>query len=331
MRRRILFICGSMNQTTQMHQIANQLPEFDKWFTPYYGDGYINALAKAGLAEFAIVGRKHVARCLTYLRTHHLAVDWRGRSNSYDLVVTCSDILLPKNIQNSKIVLVQEGMTDPENFAFRLVKRFPSLPRWIASTSTTGMSGGYDRFCVASEGYRELFIRKGADPDKTVVTGIPNFDNCKRFFNNSFPYKGFVLVCTSDARETLKWENRKRLIQKALKIADGRLLIFKLHPNERKKTRRREIERYAPEALVYTEGSAEEMIANCDVLITTYSSTVYVGLALQKEVHSAFDVTELRRLTPLQHGSAARNIADVCREILRTHEKIQFEVSELAI
>src|SRR5262249_48085814 len=151
------------------------------------------------------------------------------------------------------------GMTDPENFAFQLVKRFPSLPRWIASTSTTGMSGGFDRFCVASEGYRKHFIRKGADPEKIVVTGNPNFDNCRKFLNNNFPHKGFVLVCTSDARETFKWENRKRLIYQALNIADGRLLIFKLHPNENKSKRMREIKKYAPDALIYSEGSAEEM------------------------------------------------------------------------
>ncbi len=30
------------------------------------------------------------------------------------------------------------------------------------------------------------------------------------------------------------------------------------------------------------------MIANCDVLITRYSSTVFVGLALGKETHSDY-------------------------------------------
>ena len=76
----------------------------------------------------------------------------------------------------------------------------------------------------------------------------------------------------------------------------------------------------APAALpadrAFDAGSAEEMIANCDVLVTQYSSTVFVGLALGKECHSYFDPAELRRLMPVQNASAARNIADVCRAVL---------------
>ena len=53
------------------------------------------------------------------------------------------------------------------------------------------------------------------------------------------------------------------------------------------------------------------MIANCAVLVTQFSSTAYVGLALGKEVHSYFDVEELARLCPIQNGStSARRIAD---------------------
>ena len=49
--------------------------------------------------------------------------------------------------------------------------------------------------------------------------------------------------------------------------------------------------------LAYTSGSAEEMIANSEALITSYSSTIYVGLALGKEVYSVLDMDELRQLT----------------------------------
>ena len=63
-------------------------------------------------------------------------------------------------------MLVQEGMTDPENFMYQVVKRVRVLPRWFASTAATGLSGYYDRFCVASEGYRDLFVGKGCDPSK---------------------------------------------------------------------------------------------------------------------------------------------------------------------
>jgi len=305
-----------MNQTTQMHQIAQQLPECESFFSPHYCDPPLSYLVKHGMAEWTVVGSGHVSRCLKYLEDHKLSIDIGGKDRGYDLVVTCSDLVLPRNIRKKPIVLVQEGMTDPENFAFHMVRKLRFLPRWIASTSTTGLSDGYVKFCVASDGYRELFIQKGVDPKKIVVTGIPNFDNCARFRQNNFAYKHFVLVCTSDARETCKYENRKKTIREALRIADGRLLIFKLHPNENRARAEREIKAIVPNALVFARGSAEEMIANCDVLITSYSSTVYVGVALHKEVHSRFRLEHLRKLMPVQNGCAALNIANVCREVL---------------
>lgn len=312
----ILFICGSMNQTTQMHQIAQELPDYEHSFSPYYCDGYLEFLRKQNLLEFTILGNQHVKRCLDYLELHGLQVDFQGRRGPYDLVVTCSDLVVPENTRHTTTVLIQEGMTDPENFAFHLVKRFRFLPRWLSSTAATGMSDQYDRFCVASEGYKSLFINKGVKAEKIVVTGIPNFDNCRKYLHNTFPYKNYVLVCTSDMRETYKYENRKKFIKNAVRIANGRQSIFKLHPNERVDRATHEIRRYAPGAIVYSNGNTEEMIANCDTLVTHYSSTVYVGLALGKEVYSEFNVEELKKLTPIQNASAARNIAATCRELL---------------
>ena len=64
------------------------------------------------------------------------------------------------------------------------------------------------------------------------------------------------------------------------------------------------------------------MIANCDVLITRYSTVVYVGLVLGKEVHSDFDVNDLKRLLPIQNsGRSALNIAHVGRRLLAETEK----------
>ncbi|MGQ9806276.1 MAG: hypothetical protein ACUVRP_09390 [Chlorobiales bacterium] len=306
-----------------MHQIAKCLPEYDHVFSPFYGDGMLDLLRKYNIDRMSVASNRMVNRCLAYLKLNDLAIDYQGKHiDEYDLVITCSDLVIPKNIVNKKVILVQEGMTDPENFAYHLVKTFPFLPRWIASTSTTGLSDLYDVFCVASEGYRDLFIRKGVKPEKIRVTGIPNFDNCVKYYQNDFPHKHFVLVCTSDSRETLKFENRKAFIQRAVEIANGRQLIFKLHPNENFKRATREIEKYAPGALVYTSGSAEEMIANCDVLITRFSSTVYVGIALGKEVYSDFDLNDLRRMMPIQNGgTSAQNIASVAREMLHDDVK----------
>ena len=68
---------------------------------------------------------------------------------------------------------------------------------------------------------------------------------------------------------------------------------------------------------IYTDGNIDHMIANCEALICQYSTVVYVGIVLGKEVHSYFDVAMLQRLTPLQNGGrSGHNIAQVCRHIL---------------
>jgi hypothetical protein len=314
--KRILFICGSMNQTTQMHQIARHLPEYSQAFTPYYCDGIHEAMRRMKLLEFTVIGDKLAKCCHDYLRAQNLAIDYGGRSGPYDLVLTCSDVFLQKNIRGNRIVLVQEGITDPEDRNFRLVQRHRWLPLWIAGTAATGLSDAYRAFCVASEGYRDLFIRKGAKAGKIVVTGIPNFDDCQRYRDNTFPHRNFVLVCTSPLREIFRGEDRKSFILDAVRIAGGRPMIFKFHPNEDLARAEKEVNLHAPGALVFKTGDAEAMIANCDVLITRYSSTVFVGLALGKETHSDYPIDELRRLLPVQNRSAALNIANVCRRVL---------------
>lgn len=315
-RKKILYICGSINQTSQMHQISEQLPEYDHYFTPYYADGYVEWARKYNMLEFSILGNKLIRRSFQYLQEHNLQVDYKGRQHDYDLILTCSDLIIPENIRRKKVILVQEGMTDPEGITYYLVK-YLRLPRYLASTSTTGLSHKYDYFCVASNGYKKLFSRKGVRPESIIVTGIPNFDNCKQYYDNNFPYKNYVLVATTDMRETFRYENRKKFIRYCQDIADGRQLIFKLHPNENARRGAQEIKEYAPEALVYSTGDTNHMIANCDVLITRFSSVVYVGLALGKQVYSDFPMEDLIELTPDQNnGTSAVNIAGVARDLL---------------
>lgn len=314
---RVLFICGSLNQTTMMHKIAQNLPEYDCYFTPYYCNGIFRVYQKLGLLDFTIIGGQNRRRTENYLWKNGVKIDYAGEAHDYDLYVTCTDLYVQKNIKKKKVILVQEGMTDPENFMYHLVRhthRF-GMPRWLASTSTTGLSDCYDKFCVASEGYREHFENKGVKPEKIVVTGIPNFDHAAEFLNNDFPHKHYVMVATTDTRENFKWDNRIKFIESAVEIAKGRQLLFKLHPNENRERSTAEILKIIPTALVYQDGNTNHMIANCDVLITQFSSVVYVGMALNKEVHSYFDIDSLRKMTPIQNGgTSAVNIAQVCRE-----------------
>jgi hypothetical protein len=314
---RALFICGSLNQTTQLHAIARKLPEVDASFSPFYGERYVTWMRRLGLLENTIGGHKLRNRCLRYLERNGLAIDVDGERGGYELIVTGTDVVLPYNANGAPIVVVQEGILDPNGVAWPLVSRLPKrVPRWLVGTAATGLSNKYQRFCVASEGYRELFVSRGAPPSRVVSTGIPNFDDCASFKRHDFPERDYVLVCTSDARETYKWHNRKRFIARALHIAGTRKVIFKLHPNENFARARRELERYAPNAKVYIDGPIEAMIANCSTLVTEWSSVAFVGIALGKEVFSSHPMSELRRLLPEQNRSAARRIADVCREVL---------------
>lgn len=315
-RKKILFIGGSLNQTKMMHAVARNLPEHDSWFTSYYADGLVRKMTEKKLLEFTILGGCANWATEAFFQEHNLQVDYRGERNDYDLVVTCSDLIVPKNIRNKPIVLVQEGMVTPENWVYHLVRAL-YLPRYMGNTSMTGLSHRYQKFCVASEGFKELFIRKGVKPERIKVTGIPNFDNLSIHFNNDFPYEDFVLGATSCLREAWQYEDRKAFIFKTLDVAGGRQVIFKLHPNEDLERAKREIKRYAPYAIVFDRGNIVPMIANCRTMVTKYSSVLMVALGLGKPVISDLKPEIAETLRPMQNGGrSGEHIAHVCMEYL---------------
>lgn len=316
----MLLIGGSYNQSTMMYKISKHLTDFDLYFTPFYCDGILTKPRQWGWLDRSIAGfGQFYDDTMAFFKKHNLPLDFEGKTHDYDLALTCTDLFIQRNLYGkTPIVLVQEGMTDPENWSYHLF-RLLGLPHWLSvNTAGTGTSNKYDKFCIASEGYRELFIKKGASPEKLVITGIPNYDNAKEYEKNDFPHKGYLLCATSDVREALKYENRKKTIQNALKIANGKQVIFKLHPNEKWDRAKREIERWAPGALVFQKENVHELIANCDILVTKYSTVVYTGMALGKQVFSEFPMEELKKLTPIQNdGKSAENIANVCKEMLQ--------------
>ncbi|PSL35552.1 hypothetical protein [Chitinophaga ginsengisoli] len=317
-KKKILFLVGSSNQTTQMHQIAIALRDYDCFFSQLYSTHpFVKWVLKKGFLDNTILGGRFKQQSDQYLRENGLMNDYAASiyNNTYDLVVCCSDLLVDRSICTTKTVFVQEGMTDPVTLWAKIV-HFLKLPALTAmNTAFNGSGNKCDIYCVASEGYKQQFIRYGTDAKRILVTGIPNYDNIRAFCNNNFPHSDYVMVATSDIRETFKSENRKAFIQNCVAIANGRQLLFKLHPNEDKKRAVDEIKALTPpNTLIYTEGNTGEMIANCDELITQYSTVVYIGIALGKKVHSYFDVDELKRLAPLQNdGTSATTIADICR------------------
>lgn len=316
MKRKILFIGGSLNQTNMMYQVARELPECDCWFSAYYGDGLVQRAAEHGWLGFTILGGRHKQATEQFFSNHHLKTDYKGRQNNYDLVVTCSDLVVPKNVRARNIILVQEGMVTPENLVYHIVRSL-TLPRYLGNTAMTGLSDAYQKFCVASEGFKELFVRKGVRPEKIEVTGIPNFDNLGQYAQNNFPHRDFVLGATSCLRESWQYENRKNFIRQVLDVAAGRQVIFKLHPNENHPRALAEIKRFAPGAMTFSTGDINPMIANCTAMVTKFSSVLLVALGLGKTVFSDLDPGIAAQLRPVQNGgTSAQRIADICREYL---------------
>jgi len=332
-RKKILFITGSPNQTIQMHKIASHLlNDYNCFFSQIFDDGVpINLLMKTGLVESVVISDTFREKAERYYKEHGLQSDYRGEtlSNTYDLVVMCSDLIFPKKFRNTKTIFVQEGMTDPMTIWSKIVQSM-GLPGYYAlSTALNGASNQCDIYCVASQGYKEKFADAGTDIEKIVVTGMPNFDNMHSYYNNDFTRRNYVLAATSDIRELYGFDNRKKFIKHCVDVAAGRQVIFKLHPNEQKGRAINEIKKYAPEGtLVYTDGNANYMVATCDVLMTQYSTLAYVGLELGKEVYSYFDINELKRLAPLQNnGTSSLRIAAICRTYIEYghHNKKYFQ------
>jgi len=301
-----------------MHKIAKHLNDHDCYFTPYYAEGIIGKLAGLGLLNNTILGGRHRRDTMRYIHQNQLPLDIRGVKNTYDLVLTGSDAIIQQNIRLSRLILIQEGITEPEGFLYYLVKLF-KLPRWLANTSVTGLSNAFDAFCVASQGFKDLFIRKGVKSEKVFITGIPNFDQLAELQTTAFPYKNYVLVATTPFRETMRPEFRPLFIRRCVEIAAGRQIIFKLHPLENAPRAIREINHYAPGARVYWRGNINAMIANAETVITQWSSSTFIAMALGKEVISDLDSITLSSLMPIQNGgNSASKIAQICRVLLDT-------------
>ena len=325
--KKALYLIGSPNQTTQMHRVAQLLEEeYEPYFSQLYYDGWMRGfyewLLRNNILDKTIVQGLVKEKADRYVARHQLRRDFENRElgHTYDLIVCCSDIVVPWNLlKTTKSVFVQEGMTDPLNLWARLVKRCTNFPILAIGTALNGMNNCCDLYCVASPGYAEHFAKIGVDKGKIVVTGIPNFDDMETLRQNTFPHRGYVLVATTDMRETFRPDNRKQFIRHATRIAAGRPMIFKFHPNEDMARATAEVRKYAPPGtLIFTEGNTEEMIANSLELITQYSTVAYVGLALGIPVHSYFDVADLQRKLPIQNGgTSAERIADICRQFGR--------------
>src|SRR5678816_1838420 len=166
---RVLFVCGSPNQTGQMVQIARALPELEAWFTPYYSDWLpYEAILKLDGFEPAIHGHKRRGICADELNRRGLRIDLGAERNDYDLWVCPNDAIIPVGLSRIPWVLVQEGIMEQPNWRTWVWRKTGLMPRGIATTAVFGLTKQYENFCVASEGYRTQFLAEGISADKLV-------------------------------------------------------------------------------------------------------------------------------------------------------------------
>lgn len=322
-KKNILCVVGSRNQTSQLHQISSFLSdEYNVYYTQLFGDGlFYKIIAEAGFIDNTVLGRDSSFTKISqeYIKSNNLQYDYRGTSKgiNYDLAFLSTDMVVPKSFKKIKTIWIQEGMIDPINNFSKFVKK-TGLPTYTtADTSLNGTSNLADIYFAMSHGYKEYFNHYGTKSEKILVTGVPNFDNIELFKNYTYPESGFVLVATSDIRELGGNDDRNYLIKKCIEIAKGRKIIFKPHPNENLERIKSEIYTLIPDATIITEPIIDTLIANCDTLITQYSSCVYIGLTLGKVVYSFFPMEELESKKPIQNGGkSAEIISQIAREFL---------------
>src|ERR1700722_5541677 len=132
--KKILFIIGSPNQTSQMHQISAMLKDdYDCWFTQFFPDyGFEKLALNIGLMEDSIFSGQFKAKADRYLADNNLQVDYMGERNTYDMTVCCTDLIVQRKLRKAKTVWVQEGMIDKLNPWARIVHASKFIPRYFA-------------------------------------------------------------------------------------------------------------------------------------------------------------------------------------------------------
>ncbi len=104
-----------------MHEIGSHLAQHNCFYTPYYCDGLLRWLGRSGLLEFTVLGGELRRLTERYLDQHRLPRDERGRQGPYDLIVTCSDLV----VQGSVIPALEGAQRSPLFQALRLPRTVP--------------------------------------------------------------------------------------------------------------------------------------------------------------------------------------------------------------
>src|SRR5262245_24886362 len=105
--KNILLIAGTLNQTRAMLRIGGELSEHNCHYTPFYCDGHLLRASQRGQLDFTVLSGPLRERTMNLLRAAGVPLDERGERHDYDLVVTCTDLIIQQNLAGKRIVLVQ--------------------------------------------------------------------------------------------------------------------------------------------------------------------------------------------------------------------------------
>ncbi len=316
-RVRCLFVCTTKYNASVLKLVANELPDWDCYFTPTYSTPTVTYrfLRRTRLIDRTPLSNEFQARVLTGMQGLGLRLDL-DRTRRYDLIVLGNDFFIPQNLRHFRPkVLVQEGWVWPFSWR-RRIGRALHIPPLLIGANGAGLSGCYDYFCVASTGYRDLFSRSGVHHERMIVTGLPLLDNIVTDLapmRDASSESHFVLLATHPGREYFEGEKRRNLLLKTRRIARGRPIVVKFHPHEDTDRAAKEVRSWMPEATISTEPDIRRLISNCSELVTTYSTVIFYALALNKPVHCSYPIRKVTQLVPEQNHEAAQRIASVCR------------------
>jgi hypothetical protein len=150
------------------------------------------------------------------------------------------------------------------------------------------------KMAVESEALRKQLLQQGMKAEKMVVTGKPSIDTTAKKLHTvrgsqardrlGIPHQEKIILCSVPnfaEHDLLPWKIHKKEMQflfKTLKAADARVLLS-LHPRSNRTW-------YQPLA---DESGAEimeeriyDLLPTCDLLVTSYSSTVAIAIGMQK-------------------------------------------------
>jgi len=132
--KKILFIGGSLNQTRIAHAVYGHLSEdYEARFSPYYCDGFLRVLQQKRPPSTSASSGGSSATGRWPISGNTISRSTRAGGRGITIwSFTTTDLLIQKNIRNKPVILIQEGMTDPENMLF------PSRPGPAAAALAGG-------------------------------------------------------------------------------------------------------------------------------------------------------------------------------------------------